>query len=285
MRRLAALLVPLILALSGCADKEALKASFGANQPVNAIAGEREPDEGAVGAHKNISMQCSVSVLPLVASAIEEYESRFGSIVDFMAVGRETSIEAVLSGECDFAVFSGGDAIDGLNVHKIGFDGIKLIAHKDSGIDNITAEEIVELFTGQELEINSQAFNLVVLDKQSPVRQIFEEVFPVSSKVNGRMQSMIPADALVFGTDAEVVAAVASDINAIGFIGIGSDSLPVKALTIDGASFEDADGYAAKRAVVLVHMDEKAEPAGEFMDFLNGEGNDIFVHNGFLPLS
>jgi ABC-type phosphate transport system substrate-binding protein len=277
--------------MSSCAGRDAIKNRVDDSRQIEELADIAAPgsdaeasDAEAIDSRTDLNIYCSVSALALATSIAESYEERFGVTVDVTAYGRETSIQAAEDRECDLALISGSDGIDGLNMQLIGFDGVKIISNHNSGFENIARQDAVDLFTAQTAQIDTKPVNLVVLGKDAPARLVFEEIFPVSGKVNGRMKSLIPGDALALDSEDEVITAVASDDAAIGFISTANSADAVRALTVDGKSAADVGAYPAKRDVVLAYTDDKAIAVKGLFEFLQGEGSEILARNGVLPL-
>ena len=270
-------------------------------------------------------------MVPFLSSLAEEYKQHSGNVLDFVGVGKNSSIEGVLSGECSAAVFAsdgserydeyemndaGGEPGVGSGANEddeiaagggangggepgaggghliplaIAYEGVRLISNKDSGIKNITYRELVDLFTGEASELGSKEVTLVVPKIGLPIRDIFEEIFPVSGSVDGRWRTLIPDSALVGASEDEVISLVESAPDSIGIISLCNDASNVNTVSIDDSDPSSIDSYIAKREIMLFFNDDANIASGNSIGYLiellsSGELENVFVNNGLVPL-
>ncbi|MCL2059642.1 MAG: substrate-binding domain-containing protein [Oscillospiraceae bacterium] len=296
-------LAALALLFTGCANKDELRANF-YNEPQTTVSDESAGttelhDEPLPAGHMpSINIYSSVTVIPFLASLSEEYKSLSGNTLDFVGVGKDSAIEGVLDNGCSAAIFASdgsdpgngasesGAGDGGLESLVIAYEGIKLITNIDSGIDSLTRDEVVDLFTGAVSALGPLEVTLVVPKAGLPARDIFEEIYPVSGRVDGRWRSLIPDTAVTGKSEEEVVSIVESEPGAIGIVSLSADVPSVRTVKIDNAHPDSIDGYQAKREVVLLFDDGNRSNMSGLIAYLQSAASEsLFVDNGLMPLS
>jgi ABC-type phosphate transport system substrate-binding protein len=280
------LVISIFFTATGCIDKSRLRAEFTSGNEAETTTEPAAQAEmnGAADIHGDISIRSSVAVLPFLLS-ISERESADNK-VNVLAVGRDTSIEAVINGECDAAIFEDIGGVKPYNAsyeRELAYCGIKIIAHKDSGFENISKNEIVSIFTGDEIELCGKKIDLVLPDKDMCQRMVFEQLYPLMGKVGGRMKSLIPNDSEICDCDARIAEAVAANPSAIGVVSLSVACPDVIELSVDGVSPSDIVNYPAKGVVKIIYGDGAKAPVENFLSEMSGS-EDLFVNNGLRPL-
>ncbi|MDR1148773.1 MAG: substrate-binding domain-containing protein [Spirochaetaceae bacterium] len=121
----------------------------------------------------------------------------------------------------------------------------------------------------------------------SGTRTAFVELLGI---VDGANNDAIVQSAEITNNTAVMLASVADDKSAIGYISMGSLNSTVKALKIDGAAASMADvksgAYKIVRDFNIVVRGGGLSPASRhFIDFiLSAEGQGIVAKNGYLPV-
>jgi hypothetical protein len=287
----------------GRVDKEALGAgrteTRGA-EPLPPADGPPQPAPDSGNDTDKIIIECSVSLLPFCRSAGEAYSA--GS--DVTAVGRDAAVAAVKEGRCDFAVFSGDyketglyglEPSDAFKTFIPGDEGIKVIVHPESPLNDITEYDIYVLFSdeddfydefdnfedfgfdeewifeddGEETDEGSIDYLKTVIALAAPgtpSRSVFEDLFDLRGSIDGRAQSLVPEWANEFASDAEVESFVAENPDAVGIVAVGYSTASAKELTI-GGNLPGSPVYAGKRQIIFLYREDRSK-ADETAAFL-----------------
>lgn len=106
------------------------------------------------GLKGTISVNGSTSVGPVMEKLAAKYqELNSGAVVQIQQTGSGAGITAVTSDACNIGMSSRAlkqaELDKGLSELKIADDGIAVIVHKDSKVDNLTSEQIKKIFLGE----------------------------------------------------------------------------------------------------------------------------------------
>lgn len=106
------------------------------------------------GLKGTISVNGSTSVGPVMEKLAAKYqELNGGAVVQIQQTGSGAGITAVTSDACNIGMSSRAlkqaELDKGLSELKIADDGIAVIVHKDSKVDNLTSEQIKKIFLGE----------------------------------------------------------------------------------------------------------------------------------------
>ncbi|MDR2659051.1 MAG: substrate-binding domain-containing protein [Spirochaetaceae bacterium] len=123
-------------------------------------------------------------------------------------------------------------------------------------------------------------------EEGSGTRTAFVEIVGV---LDSAKNDAITQTAEVTNNTAVMMASVAGDKNAIGYISLGSLNNTVKALKVDGAAATTADvksgAYKIARPFNIVTGDTVSPAAQHFINFiLSAEAQDVVAKNGYLPV-
>ncbi len=132
--------------------------------------------------------------------------------------------------------------------------------------------------------------NVVSREEGSGTRDAFVELFGIESEDSeGKKVDIITEDANTTNSTAVMMMTVASDINAIGYISLGSLNKSIKALEIDGKA-PSADNikngaYKISRQLSIVVKDDLSLAAADFISFmLSPEGQSVVEKSGYVPM-
>ncbi|MEN6594585.1 MAG: substrate-binding domain-containing protein [Clostridiaceae bacterium] len=134
--------------------------------------------------------------------------------------------------------------------------------------------------------------DIVVVSREdgSGTRGAFIELFGVQQKdANGDKVDYTTLDAEIVNSTSVVLETVASNVDAIGYISLGSLNDTVKALQIDGAdaTVENVKNgsYKISRPFNIVLGATVSESAQAFIDFiLSAEGQAVVADNHYIPM-
>ncbi|MBC7247214.1 MAG: phosphate ABC transporter substrate-binding protein [Actinobacteria bacterium] len=239
-----------------------------------------------------LNLSGSTTVLPLAQEAAEMFMDENPDVtVNVQGGGSSVGISNVSEGVVDIGN-SSRDLKDeekdkGLVDHKIALDIIVVIAHKDIPLDNLTKDQVFNIFTGKvknwkEVGGPDQAIVVVVRDEASGTREMFDEKALKKEKP--------VAGAIECNSNGIVRQTVSSTPYSIGYISYGYLDNSVKGLKYDGvaANKENAVNktYPLSR---YLHMFTKGEATGlakEFIDFiLSDRFQNEVVAKEYIPMT
>ena len=107
----------------------------------------------ANGTKGNLTVAGSTSVTPLMEKMVEKYkELNPDANIEIQSIGSSAGIEAVIDGAADIAMASRelkDEEKDKLAVEVIATDGIAVIVNKDSLLEDLTIDQLKEIFKGE----------------------------------------------------------------------------------------------------------------------------------------
>lgn len=237
---------------------------------------------------EDIRIDGSTTVLPIAQRAAEVFMKKNPSIKVFVSgSGSGTGIKALIDGTTNIAtssreakdkeVATGKEKGVTLAAHKIAIDGIVPIVHPSMKIDNITLEQLRDIYNSKikrwkELGGPDRPISSVSRDTSSGTYEVWEGKILKGDKVR--------PDALLVASNGQAVQTVAQNKFAIGYIGIGYIEKSVKVLKVDGRtasanSVRDGSWPIARP----LFMYTNGKPSGviaKFIDFmLSKEGQKI----------
>src|SRR5512135_3025264 len=176
----------------------------------------------------------STSVEPFAELLAEEYMAiRPGNRIYVQGGGSTAGIEAAISGAANIGMSSRNlvDAEKKLYAVTIAKDGIAVIVHPSSPIEDLSLDKIRDVFSGKitnwnELGGPNHSIDIVTREEGSGTRESFQKF--VMDKGD------ISLGALVQDSNGAVRQVISSDPNAIGYISLGLVNDRVKALNISG---------------------------------------------------
>lgn len=124
----------------------------------------------------------------------------------------------------------------------------------------------------------------------SGTRSAFIELFGIEEKnENGEKVDKTVPTAEITNSTSVMLTTVAGDVNAIGYVSLGSLSDDVKALQIDGAdaTAENVKNgtYKVARPFNVAYKDGVSEVGQDFLNYiLSDEGQAIVSDNGYIPV-
>ncbi len=237
---------------------------------------------------EDLKIDGSTTVLPIAQKAAEVFMKKNPNIKVFVSgSGSGTGIKALIDGTTNIAtssreakdkeVATGKEKGVTLAAHKIALDGIVPIVHPSMKIDNITLEQLRDIYNGKikswkELGGPDRPISSVSRDTSSGTYEVWEEKILKGDKVR--------PDALLVASNGQSVQTVAQNKFAIGYIGIGYVDKSIKVIKVNGNS---ASAKSVRDGSWLVarplFMYTNGKPAGviaKFIDFmLSKEGQKI----------
>lgn len=141
-------------------------------------------------------------------------------------------------------------------------------------------------------ESSSSGGKITVISREdgSGTRGAFVELFGVEEEVDGETMDMTVETADITNSTSVMMTSVADNVNAIGYISLGSMNDTIKALNIDGAE-ATADNikngtYKVSRPFNIVTKEGLSEVAQDFIAYiLSDEGQAVVEENNYISES
>ena len=239
---------------------------------------------------ESVATDGSTSMSKVIESLSEAFLDDTGIEVTYNATGSGAGIEAVLAGRCDIGL-SSRDLKDeekskGLEGTTLAYDGIAIIVHPDNDVADLSIETIAKIYTGEITnwkDVGGKDGEIVLIGREanSGTRDGFESITDTEDKCKYRQECTSTGD---------VITAVSSNPNAIGYASLASVKDSVKVLSVDGVKPSEAtvkDGsYAVQRPFVLVtKKDTKlSDSAQKFFDYITSkDANEVISGAGVVP--
>jgi len=249
-----------------------------------------EPEEPKLSG--TLDLSGSTTVLPLAQEAADMFMDENPDVtVNVQGGGSSVGVSNVAEGVVDIGNASRGLKDEeknlGLKDHEIALDVIVVIVHSDVPLDNLSKQQVYDIFTGKvtnwkDVGGPDQAINVVVRDEASGTREMFDE------KALNKEAPM--AGAIECNSNGIVRQTVSSTPYSIGYISLGYLDSSVKALMYDG--IEGSKETAVDKTYPLsrfLHMFTKGEATGlaeAFIEFvLSDEFQNEVVSEEYIPMT
>ncbi len=259
--------------------------------------GEREsaaqaPDGGLRG---QLVLTGSSTVAPLAGEIAKRFEQRHPGVrVDVQAGGSSRGIADVRRGAADIGMTSRAlkPQETDLAAHTIARDGVGMILHRDNPAQSLTDEQVIAIYTGRFTnwsQVGGVVAPITVVSKADgrATLDVFLKHFGLASA------EVKPS--VVVGDNQQGIRTVAGDVNAIGYVSIGTADheigrgVPIRLLPTDGVDPTAAnvrDGlFAMSRPLNLVTHGERSPLAEAFIDYAGSSAvNDLVEAQSFVPV-
>ena len=246
-----------------------------------------EPVSGTVATDGSTSME---KVIGALGEAFMEANS--GVNFTYNPTGSGSGITAVSEGRCDIGLSSRAlndeEKEQGLVETTLALDGIAIIVNPANGLDDLTIEQIADIFTGKITnwkDLGGDDAEIVLIGREagSGTRDGFESITGTEEACQYRQE---------FTSTGDVITTVAGNPNAIGYASLASVGDEVKAVSVGGvAPTEDTikDGsYVVQRPFVLVTKEgtELSPAVQKFFDFAtSSDANEMISAAGAVPVN
>lgn len=232
----------------------------------------------------------STSVQPFADKWTEVYmEKHPESAINVQGGGSSAGIQAAKSGVANIGTSSRELKPEEKDLHEIvvARDGLAIIVHPTNKIDNLSVEQIKQIFAGQirnwkEFGGRDKAMTVVTREEGSGTRGAFQELVMKKERIF--------KGAIVQDSNGTVREIVANDPNAIGYISLGLVNDKVKALKLDGIVATDENilnkKYNLVRPFLFLTKDTPTGEVKKFIDFvLSQEGQELIRKEGLIPVN
>ncbi len=290
--------------LVGCSTADDGSASNGTSAVAESPVVTNQEPVADVVLDDSLSGKISIAGSTTVASPMEKLQDAFksvepGIVIEIQGVGSSAGVKAAADGTAQIGMAS-REITDserdeyGLNEIVIAKDAIAVVVHPDNPIDDLTMEQVKDLFEGtitnwSELGGNDQAVAVICREDGSGTRAAFEEIVGLEMDLGGiPVSSVVPTAIIQEGTGA-VKATTAAQEGGIGFVSLGYIDDTIKAITIEGASpsVEDtlSGAYPISRPLLILTNGEVAPEVDAFINYILGsEGQAILEAENYVPV-
>ncbi|WP_342560356.1 phosphate ABC transporter substrate-binding protein [Psychrobacillus sp. FSL W7-1457] len=243
------------------------------------------------GDKQTISISGSTSVGPLAEKLAMKYEETESVKIEVNQIGSSAGITNATNGVSEIGM-SSRDLKDEeaaqLEEIIIAYDGIVIVTHPSNKVENLTMEQVKQIFTGKVKnwkELGGEDLEIVVVSREdgSGSRDAFQEIVGYSS-------GELIRNAIVASGNGNIKTTVATNKHAVGFISfeyIDETIYPMKINGIEPTAQNVLDEkYSLSRPFLFVYKEGELTAAGQqFIDYiLNPEGQEIVSEAGAIPI-
>jgi phosphate transport system substrate-binding protein len=249
---------------------------------------------GMASAAERVTLTGSSTIAPVMSEIAKRYEKLHPEVrIDVQTGGSSRGINDVRQGLADIGMASRALKPEESDVTPItlAYDGVGFMVHADNPIAELTAAQIVDIYTGKTTTWSALGGPDKKIDVTSRAEgrselELFLEHFKLKS-------DQIKADQIAGETE-HAIKVVAGDPNAIGYGSIGAaeysvgKGVPIKLLPLDGipASRETVAGrtFPIVRPLNLVLTKEPTGLVKDFIAFATSEDvRDIIESFYYIP--
>ena len=203
--------------------------------------------------------------------------------------GSGSGITAVQEGRCDIGLASralkDSEKEGGLTETVLAYDGIAMVVHPENPVDDLTLEQIADIYTGKitnwkDVGGNDAEIVLIGREAGSGTRDGFESITGTKDACQYRQELTATGD---------VITTVSQNPGAIGYASLSAVKDSIKALQVDGVAPTEGtvqDGsYAVQRPFMLITKTDTAlaEVPQAFFDYITPpEVRDIISDAGVV---
>lgn len=145
---------------------------------------------------------------------------------------------------------------------------------------------------GKDAETTDEASGPITIcsrEDGSGTRGAFVELMGIEEEIDGEKVDMTTVEAKITNSTSVMMTTVQGDVNAIGYISLGSLNDTVKAVKIDGvdATAENVENgtYTVVRPFNVAVNGELSEAAQDFMNYImSEEGQAVVADNGYIAI-
>ncbi len=285
----------LALAMTACGGNSAPAATTAATAAeATAAATTAAATEAVTEAAKlsgTVTLAGSTSMQKLCEAMIESFEEVYPDItVTAEYTGSGAGLESLAAGKTDIGnasrALKDGEKETGAVENVVAIDGIAVITHKDNTVDNLTSEQLTDIYTGKITnwkDLGGADEAIVVLGREagSGTRGAFEELLKVDDQCKYAQE---------LDSTGGVLAKVASTPGSIGYVSLDVVDDTVKALSLDDVAPTEenivAGSYKLSRPFVMATMgtiDEQNDLVKTWFGYVQSdEGKAVITAMGLI---
>ena len=248
-------------------------------------------DSSSGSAAGTVTTDGSTSMKSVIGALGEAFENENkGVTFTYNPTGSGSGIQAVLEDRCDIGLSSrylkDSEKESGLTETILAYDGIAVIVNPENPVTDLSLETIAKIYTGEITnwsQLGGSDGEIVLIGREagSGTRDGFESITGTEDACQYRQELTSTGD---------VITAVSSNPNAIGYASLASVKETVKAVSVDGvipSEITVKDGtYAVQRPFVLVTKTGAtlSDTAQAFFDYAtSAAAQEIISAAGVVP--
>ena len=276
------------LGLAGCLAL-AMTACGGNSAPAATAAAEAATEAAKLSG--TVTLAGSTSMQKLCEAMIESFEEVYPDItVTAEYTGSGAGLESLAAGKTDIGnasrALKDGEKETGAVENVVAIDGIAVITHKDNTVDNLTSEQLTDIYTGKITnwkDLGGADEAIVVLGREagSGTRGAFEELLKVDDQCKYAQE---------LDSTGGVLAKAASTPGSIGYVSLDVVDDTVKALSLDDVAPTEenivAGSYKLSRPFVMATMgtiDEQNDLVKTWFGYVQSdEGKAVITAMGLI---
>lgn len=284
----------LALAMTACGGNSAPTATTATAAETTAAATTAAATEAAAEAAKlsgTVTLAGSTSMQKLCEAMIESFEEVYPDItVTAEYTGSGAGLESLAAGKTDIGnasrALKDGEKETGAVENVVAIDGIAVITHEDNTVDNLTSEQLTDIYTGKITnwkDLGGADEAIVVLGREagSGTRGAFEELLKVEDQCKYAQE---------LDSTGGVLAKAASTPGSIGYVSLDVVDDTVKALSLDDVAPTEenivAGSYKLSRPFVMATMgtiDEQNDLVKTWFGYVQSdEGKAVITAMGLI---
>lgn len=242
-----------------------------------------------VGQVQYLDLVCPDFILPAMQSLAASYQRVNPAVIITVIQRAETlAYPMLLDAQADAVVLTWmpDSRSENVWVQPVAYDGLAVIVHPQNGVPALSQQQVQKLFQGQ-VE-NWEDFGglpgvpqIISRENASGEFQYLQSY--VMKEIRMTLNATLAPDSTY------MLQMVRDDPLAAGFLSSGFLTEAVRAVPIDGIplTMETIENrlYPLRREIAVVTMGEPVEPVRGFIQWmLSGEGQELFVRLGFVPI-
>ena len=280
--------------MTGCqSDESTSSAGTDSSTTSTSESSTESKTESTASLSGTVATNGSTSMADVIGALSEQFmNDNSGVKVSYDPTGSGTGIDAAKNGTCDIGLSSRAlkdeETAAGLKGTTIALDGIAIIVNENSKVEDLSVEEIAQIYTGEITDwskVGGDAGTIACIGREasSGTRDGFETITDTKDKCK-LSQELTSTGA--------VIEAVKNNPGAIGYASLSAvaNAEGVKAITVEGVACSEEtvkDGsYKIQRPFVLVTKDgaELSEAAQAFFDFAtSADASALISKAGAVP--
>lgn len=247
-------------------------------------------DQASEASGETIAISGSTSVGPLAEKLAATYEQQVPVKIEVNQIGSSAGITNAMNGVSDIGMSSRDlkeEEQAAVEEVVIAYDGIVVVTHPSNPVQNITMEQVKQIFTGDITnwkQLGGDDLEIVVVSREdgSGSRDAFQEIV-------GYESGQLIRNAIVASGNGNIKTTVATNKHAIGFISFEYIDESIATLNINGVAptAENVlnDTYALARPFLFVHQEDVSQAGTQFIEFiLSSDGQEIVEQAGAIRL-
>ena len=241
-----------------------------------------------------ISVAGSTTVQPLAELFAEAFIAEHPEVrIDVQGGGSSVGVKSAAQGTVDVGMASREvkdselEEYPNLQPFAIAYDGIAIAVHPDVPVDELTIEQVQDIFAGEITnwsEVGGPDELMVVVSREegSGTRAAFEDMV--------MDEALIVDTAILQPSNGSVRTTIASTPFSIGYLSFGYLDDTTKPVKINGTAPTSANAangsYPIVRPLNMMTDGKPGSVAQEWLDFImSAEGQTIVADEGYIPLS